>query len=125
MNPGGLVEWARAVIDHPELGLDGAWPRAAALLARQGLEAALDDYWDRFFPPMRDASRRTQLFCLGEYVGTPELARSVRSAWMALTRACHHHPYELAPVADELRSWFEQVDQLVRHLESQASVPET
>jgi hypothetical protein len=122
MKAAGHVEWARAVIEHPELGLDGAWPRAAALLARQGLEVALDDYWERHFPPMRDTSRRTQLLCLGQYVGSPELARRVRSAWMALTRACHHHPYELAPVADELRSWFEHVDVLIDQL-TEETVP--
>ena len=26
------------------------------------------------------------------------------AAWSVLSRACHHHPYELAPTANELRA---------------------
>jgi hypothetical protein len=27
-----------------------------------------------------------------------------------LSRACHHHPYELAPTPGELRGWLDAVD---------------
>ena len=29
-------------------------------------------------------------------------------------RACHHHPYELAPTAGELRCWFSVVEELIQ-----------
>ena len=32
-----------------------------------------------------------------------ESAASTAAAWSDLSRACHHHPYELAPTANELR----------------------
>ena len=42
-----------------------------------------------------------------------ELAARAGHAWSALSRACHHHPYELAPTAAELRAWFAVVEDLV------------
>ena len=46
------LAWARAVAAHPELGLQGTWPRAAALLGRQALEEGLDGFWMRQLPQM-------------------------------------------------------------------------
>jgi hypothetical protein len=37
-----------------------------------------------------------------------------RRAWTALSRAGHHHAYELSPTAAELGTWLESVDVLVR-----------
>ena len=34
----------------------------------------------------------------------------LHEAWGALSRACHHHPYELAPTAGELSGWIEAVE---------------
>jgi hypothetical protein len=31
-----------------------------------------------------------------------------------LSRACHHHPYELAPTTDELRDWLSVVGKLIQ-----------
>jgi hypothetical protein len=42
----------------------------------------------------------------------------VNHAWWALSRVCHYHPYELSPNWDELLSWFETVDQLIREVEA-------
>ena len=39
-----------------------------------------------------------------------------RDAWTGLSRAGHHHAYELAPTAAELRSWHAAVIQLARDL---------
>lgn len=114
---GSLVAWARAVLDHPELGVVGAWPRAAALLARQSLEEGLDRFWERNVPPMTDASRATQLSCLDQYLKDRQLVDGVRTAWAALSRACHHHVYELAPTAPELDHWLTTVEGLVARLE--------
>ena len=40
----------------------------------------------------------------------------VRTAWAALGRACHHHPYELAPTAPEFEDWLHAVDELISRL---------
>ena len=120
-NSQALLDWARAVAAHPELGVAGAWPRAAALLGRQALEAGLDEFWMRQLPQMREASRATQLSCLEQFLRDHDLVSGIRTAWGALSRACHHHPYELAPTAHELEHWFVAVGNLVERLaESEA-----
>ena len=86
----------------------GLWPRAAAWLARQAIEQSLRDLWQlRKVPGAGSCSMRTQMLCLGEYLDDGDLVADVRSAWSALSRACHHHPYELGPAAEELRYWIE------------------
>jgi hypothetical protein len=57
-----------------------------------------------------------QLACLEHYLRDAELVRGVRTAWAALSRACHHHPYELAPTAPELAHWLDAVDGLIGRL---------
>lgn len=113
-----LLSWARAVLTHPQLQVARVWPQAAALLARQGLEAGLDQFWSRQLPGMTRASRATQLACLEQYLRDTELVRGLRVAWASLTRACHHHPYELAPTAPELERWLDEVDGLIRRLDA-------
>jgi hypothetical protein len=112
-----LLEAARELVRRPDAGPAGVWPRAAAFLARQALEEALDRLWDARLPDMRRASRATQLACLSVASSDLELASEVRAAWHALSRACHHHQYELAPTAPELEAWFGQVERLVAALE--------
>ena len=75
---------------------------AVALLTRQALEQTLDDLWRWKAPGTQLASRRAQLLCLGPYIGDEALAQEVRYAWVALSRACHHHPYEVGAGAEEL-----------------------
>jgi hypothetical protein len=38
----------------------------------------------------------------------------VAHAWAALSHACHHHPYELSPTAEELERWMDTVEALIR-----------
>lgn len=56
---------------------------------------------------------RVQLICLRRYLDDHDLAARTSHAWSALSRACHHHPYELAPTADELQGWLAVVDEFV------------
>ncbi len=114
--PQVLLGWADAAVAHPDFGPDGVWPRVAAFLCRQALEEALDRYWARELPGVERASRRTQISCLAPVLGDPDLAYDVATAWYALTRACHHHPYELAPTTAELAHWAAQVRTLVDRL---------
>lgn len=115
--PAVLTAQARDLIARPDAGPAGVWPRAAAFLARQALEDALDRTWRRLLPGMDRASRASQLACLAFASPDPELAWAVRSAWHWLSRACHHHQYELAPTAPELDHWISQVEMLVDRLD--------
>ena len=93
----------------------GRWPRAAATLGRQALEDALAHFWAANAPGTQEASMRAQMLCLRSYVDEA-LSEHVAYAYDGLTRACHHHPYELAPTADELSGWLGDVAQLIDHL---------
>ncbi|MER7457498.1 hypothetical protein [Micromonospora sp. NPDC126480] len=84
-------------------GTRGAWPRACAWLLRLALEAAMDDYWRRFRPEVASMRARSpQFLILDRYAGRQVAARA-GYAWAALSRAGHHHCYELGLTAGELR----------------------
>jgi hypothetical protein len=107
-----LVRAARDLLLYSDPETAGLWPRAAALLARQALEMGLDEFWMVHAPGVQKASARAQLLCLPAYMD-PLAARKADHAWEALSRACHHHPYELAPTAAELSSWIEDVNRVL------------
>lgn len=108
--PADLLAAARELMSRPANGPEaGAWPRAAALLIRQALEESLDQYWQGRGLALDQCSARAQLICLAEYA-EPDRAVTVSCAWSALSRACHHHVYELPPTAAELRTWMEVVE---------------
>ena len=113
---GVLLDHARRLIAGPD-GPVGVWPRAAALLARQALEDALDRLWRLSVPQMKQASRRTQMICLGLLLKDEALIADVRAVWSSLSRACHHHHYELAPTAAELKGWIQQTERLLTALD--------
>lgn len=115
-SPSELVDAARDLMRRPAAGIAGLWPRAAALLARRALEAALDELWSRRAPGLEAASARAQLACLPDYLGDRRLAREIVFTWNALSTACHHHAYELAPTAGELERRLDVVDRLVENL---------
>lgn len=100
-----LLDMAQQLLERRDAKTAGLWPRAAALLARQALETALDDFWKtKKLEFATHCGRRQQLICLHEYMD-PEKAGEIAHAWSALSRACHHHPYELAPTVGELEGW--------------------
>lgn len=95
--------------------LSGHWPRTCALLIRLALEAALDGYWKRVAPSAADCSMRAQLLLLPQFADA-DTVRLAREAWLGLSRAAHHHAYELAPTAGELRRWHSGVVRVVNVL---------
>jgi hypothetical protein len=113
MTPDELLAAARDLINRPDAATAGVWPRTAALLARQALEGSIDEVWARRPDTVAVAacSMRTQLTCLAAYID-PVLAARAAYVWAALSNACHHHPYELAPTAAELTGWLDEVRQL-------------
>ena len=120
--PAELVAAARTVLDRPDALPGPAWARSTALLARQALEAALAEFWRREVPDEVTGSFTTQLLCLRSYVPT-EVATGAFEAWAALSTACHHHAYDLAPTAAELHNWVDAVATLVTALGPGAPPP--
>jgi hypothetical protein len=108
--PAEVLAVARDLLRTPEASTAGLWPRAAALLARQALEMALDEYWKARGLGLELCATHAQLLCLRQYWPDREEAGRIHVAWVALCRACHHHPYELAPTAGELEAWFRAVE---------------
>src|SRR6266498_1395048 len=88
VTPTDLLNAARTMVTQSRPGTAGLWPRAAALLGRQALEAALDELWSRTHPGLERASMRCQLLCLPIVLTDRELAGRAAHAWVALTRAC-------------------------------------
>lgn len=113
-----MLAVARDLLERPDPNTAGIWPRASALLARHALEAVLDDFWLRRVPGLDRCPMRAQLLCLPAYLTADvDLARRASFAWTGLSRASHHHAYELAPAAVELSTWIEVVEQLAGRLE--------
>lgn len=113
MSARDLLVMARGLLDHAEPEMAGLWPRASAVLAGRALEASLRALWERRTLDLRGCSMRVQLICLKSYLPDAELAARAGHTWSDLRRACHHHPYELAPTATELRGWLAVVEELV------------
>lgn len=116
MTPEQLVKQARKLVANATPGTAGLWPRAAALLARQALETAMDQLWHARASGVEQLSARGQLTCLPEYLRDAPLAGEVAFTWSALSHACHHHAYEMGPTAQELEASFAVVDRLVKRL---------
>jgi hypothetical protein len=95
----------------------GAWPRACAWLLRLELEAALDRFWATVRPEIGTAThaQRPKLLLLPAYAGT-DVARRVSYVWWALSRAGHHHHYELGITSAELTRLRDELVELVEVL---------
>jgi hypothetical protein len=113
VNAQELLDEADKLLTTVVPGTRGLWPRACATLTRLALEKALDDFWAVRLPEARKCSMRAQLLLLPRYAGA-EVAGDARDAWFGLARATHHHAYELAPTAAELRSWHELVSKITK-----------
>lgn len=113
VTPEGLLAAADQLLTSPVPGVGAQWPRVCALLIRLALEMTLDRFWARVLPPAAGCGMRQQLLLLPLYTadlpGAPGLARE---AWLGLAGAAHHHAYELAPTAAELRTWHTKVTDL-------------
>jgi hypothetical protein len=96
----------------------GVWSRAAALLGRQAIEQALSDLWRRVAPGVEETPIRAQLICFRGLLGDGQLDARLEYLWWILTRACHHHPYELDPTAEEVGGWLDEVAVVVASLET-------
>ena len=126
MTPDELLAAAKGLMQRPDTLITGIWPRAAALLARQALEAAMAELWAsrRQAAEMSRCTMRSQLLCLTAYLD-PGTASRAAYVFAALSRACHYHSYELAPTAAELTGWLDQTAQIVTQLQTATAAPAT
>jgi hypothetical protein len=121
MTPEDLLAAARRLIERPDVTSAGAWPRAAAFLARQALELAMAALWANKPQAggLTRSSMRSQLLCLTAYLDE-DTATRISYLYAALSRACHYHSYELAPTAAELARWLDETADLIALMRTQA-----
>lgn len=112
MNPQQLLDEAATLLARPTPSMRRCWQRGCACLTRVALEKGLHHYWSHTAPSVAGCPMRHQLLALPSFVGA-ETALAARTAWHGLSRAMHHHAYELAPTAAELQSWHRDVVALV------------
>jgi hypothetical protein len=112
-----LVSAARDLVRNDDAVTAGLWPRAAALLARQGLELAMARLWEVTAPGLERTSTRCQLLCVGAMLNDRELGGRTTLTWQTLSNACHHRVYELPPTASELNGALETVWDLAEEVE--------
>ncbi|MEU7947412.1 hypothetical protein AB0C50_22265 [Micromonospora taraxaci] len=116
MSPHTYLNAASALLLHPPSSMRRCWQRGSACLTRLALEQGLRHYWDQVAPSVVDCPMRNQLLVLPTFAGA-EAASTARTAWHGLSRAMHHHTYELAPTVAELRGWHQDVTALLPQLE--------
>ena len=120
MTPAEILAAANALARPGRNTRAHGWPRVVAVLARHAIEEALRQYWALREPGMERCTWHAQLLCLTVYLSNRELAREAAAAWSDLSRACHHHPYELAPTANELRALLEVAHRFAAEVARQA-----
>jgi hypothetical protein len=117
-----LLRAALALLDVPEPDTTTVWPRGAAVLIRQAIEATLDAYWKTRLPAMRDASVSEQWLALPAYLGHDPAIPAAEYAWSALSEACHHRAYDVGLTEAELRAHLRTADAF-RQLVADALTP--
>lgn len=105
MTPEEFLAAAENLLSEARPETRGIWARAAAMLVRQALECLVGDRLDQRAMGARSANFRVQFLCLAWVGGNPDLAGRLSCTWAALSRANHHHGYELPPTETELRGW--------------------
>lgn len=90
--------------------------RMACWIARSALESCVDDLLLARQRAAESASMRSRLSVLQvAYEQQPEVAQRAEYAWSRLSRACHHHAYELSPTATGAEHLIGVVDSLAAH----------
>ena len=118
MTPARCLDAADALLRSGPSGI--WWPKVCACLIRLALELAIEQYWLRTSPQVASCTaQRTRLLMLRRRSGA-ELARRAAFAWGALSTATHHHCYDTAPTAGELRRLHTEVTLLATRLHDAA-----
>lgn len=110
MTPDDLLEAARRLVAEGTRSGRGLWARAAATLARQAVEARVEELLQKHAPGAQSTPMRNQLLCLCAVLPDREHARRLAYVWYRLSSALHHHAYELPPTAAELTGWIAAIE---------------
>ncbi|MEQ3554643.1 hypothetical protein WIS52_29615 [Pseudonocardia nematodicida] len=108
------LDAADRLLREPEAVEAAVWPRACTWLIRIAVEHGVDDYWSGTAPAVARTNRRAQFVVLRHR--EPELGQRAEELWSRLSRAAHHHAYELAPTAAELRAWHGEAEAVIKGL---------
>ena len=109
-----LLRDARVVLDRSAAIPVGTWGRAVAVLARQAMERALDDYWSVADPSMVGVrNTRASFVCLRLNWSDDDAAAAYYS-WQLLSRACHYQSYDVEPSASEVGELLAGAERFVR-----------
>jgi hypothetical protein len=114
-DPAPALTCAHQLVSEPDLSTAGLWPRTAARLTRIALERAVNNYWAISRSELASCPMTMRLLMLEEVLGRRG-ARDAYLLWSQLSDATHPHPYELMPMAAELRRWIGAVTALVDRL---------
>ena len=89
-----------------------------------GRARALGELWavKRQAAGLSGSTLRSQVLCLTAYLDRGTASR-VAYLLAALSRACHYHPYELAPTAAELLGWLDETAQIVTRIQAASAAP--
>lgn len=107
------------LLDGSVTDADGLWERATVWILRLALEQSVDELWLQVAPALARCPMRAQLLALRVFAGH-DTAAQVATVWSALSRAAHHHDYELAPSVTELRRWRDQTATIATSLAASA-----
>jgi hypothetical protein len=103
-----LLDYANDVLDG-KFSLGPRAPRTAALLARLALEDWLDEQSASWCAVNgKSPTTASKLVVLRINMGV-DVGERARRAWHSLSRAVHHHAYELQPSQAEVRHLVGQV----------------
>lgn len=103
MTPAELLASAESILSSASAGTQGNSARLAALVARQALEALIDQRCAELGVECDRATMRSRLAILKSLDAQDRADRFVM-LWQQLSMCCHQHAYELSPTVDEVRS---------------------
>ena len=112
LTPTDLVGEALGLLSRPGAPVTSVYPRAAALLARQALEARVQREWQKDEVSLAQTNMANQFHAL-RALRDAEIAGTAHQTWAALSHACHHHPFDLSPTVSELKTLIDTVRSLV------------
>ena len=110
--PAQLVDAASDLLARPGAPVTASYPRAAALLARQALEARVQREWQATEVSLAETNMANQFHALCQ-LRNAEIAGMAHETWSALSHACHHHPFDLSPTVSELKPLIDTVRTLI------------
>lgn len=105
-----LLDYAEQILDG-SVALGAPSARVAALLARSAFEDWLDEQSPWAVTAPQRPTTASKLVALSTR-DDPEEGHRAKRAWDGLSRACHHHSYELQPSPAEVRQLVAAVRQL-------------